>query len=156
MAVGRVVSGWRLEAVLFGSILLAVALMSSGVIFSNLLANAALRGELVQAAPEDVNFWVRSFSSRDDPQDVEGRRRAFKDREVFVEQRLIEPFVPYLREHSRYLETATFFFQGRPNLELDKDTRPRGPIAFLNGISDRIRVLEGDWPTRGSRSGAAA
>ena len=147
MAVGRAVSGWRLEAVLFGSILLAVALMASGVIFSNLLANAALRGELVQAAPEDVNFWVRSFSSRDDPQDVEGRRRAFRDREAFVEQQLIEPFVPYLKEHSRYLETATFFFQGRPNLELDKDTRPRGPIAFLDGMSDRIRVVEGTWPT---------
>lgn len=146
MAVGRVVSGWRLEAVLFGGILLAVALMASGVIFSNLLANAALRGELVQAAPEDINFWVRSFSSRGDPQDVEGRRRAFKNREVFVEQQLIEPFVPYLRERSRYLETATFFFQGRPHLELDKDTRPRGPIAYLSGISDRIRVLEGHWP----------
>ena len=151
MAVGRFHpyksgSGWRLEAVLFGGILLAVALMSSGVIFSNLLANAALRGELVQAAPEDVNFWVRSFSSRDDPQEVEGRRRAFKDREVFVEQQLIEPFKPYLKEHSRYLETATFFFQGRPNLELDKDTRPRGPIAYLSGVSDRIRVLEGHWP----------
>ncbi len=139
-------SGWRLEAVLFGSILLAVALMSSGVIFSNLLANAALRGELVQAAPEDVNFRVRSFSSRDDPQDVQGRRQAFKEREVFVEQRLIEPFVPYLKEHSRYLETATFFFQGRPNLELDKDTRPRGSIAYLSNISGRIRVVEGHWP----------
>ena len=147
IAVGRVVSGWRLEAVLFGSILLAVALMASGVIFSNLLANAALRGELVQAAPEDVNFWVRSFSSRDDPQDVEGRRQAFKDREVFVEQQLIQPFVPYLKEHSRYLETATFFFQGRPNLELDKDTRPRGPIGYLSGMSDRIRVVEGRWPS---------
>ena len=153
MAVGRVVSGWRLEAVLFGSILLAVALMASGVIFSNLLANAALRGELVQAAPEDVNFWVRSFSSSDDPQDVEGRHRAFKNREVFVEQQLIEPFAPYLKEHSRYLETATFFFQGRPNLELDKDTRPRGPIAYLSGISERIRVVEGHWPEGTATSG---
>ena len=146
MAIGRVVSGWRLEAVLFGSILLAVALMASGVIFSNLLANAALRGELVQADPEDINFWVRSFSSKDDPQDVDGRRQAFKDRGAFVEQELIAPFVPYLKEHSRYLETATFFFQGRSNLELDKDTRPRGPIAYLSGMSDRIRVVEGSWP----------
>ena len=153
MAVGHIVSGWRLEAVLFGSILLAVALMASGVIFSNLLANAALRGELVQAAPEDVNFWVRSFSSKDDPQDVDSRRQAFKGREAFVEQELIAPFVPYLKEHSRYLETATFFFQGRPNLELDKDTRPRGPIAYLSGMSDRIRVVEGSWPTGTATTG---
>ena len=34
MAVRRAVAGWRLEAVLFGGILLAVALMAGGVIFS--------------------------------------------------------------------------------------------------------------------------
>lgn len=39
MAVRRAVSGWRLEAVLFGGILLAVALMASGVIFSDLLSD---------------------------------------------------------------------------------------------------------------------
>ena len=146
MALRRTVSGWRLEAVLFGGILLAVALMASGVIFSDLLANAALRGALVQAAPEDVNFWVRSFSSRDDPLDTEGRRRAFQARADFMEERVAEPFHPYLKEQSRYLETATFFFQGRPHLELDNDTRPRGPIAHLTDISGRVRVLEGRWP----------
>ena len=33
MAIRRAVSGWRLEAVLFGGILLAVTLMASSVIF---------------------------------------------------------------------------------------------------------------------------
>ena len=51
MAVGRAVSGWRLELVLFGGILLAVSLMASGVIFSDLLANAALRDALARAEP---------------------------------------------------------------------------------------------------------
>ena len=146
MALRRAVSGWRLEAVLFGGILLAVALMASGVIFSDLLANAALRGALVQAAPEDVNFWVRSFSSRDNPPDAEGRRRAFEDKNLFMEQQVAEPFRPYLKEHSRYLETATFFFQGYPHLEIDRDSRPRGSIVYLTGVSERIRVLEGQWP----------
>ena len=146
MALRRTIHGWRLEAVLFGGILLAVALMASGVIFSDLLANAALRSALVQAAPEEVNFWVRSFSSRDDPLDVEGRRRAFQNRTDFMERQVAEPFRPYLTEHSRYLETATFFFQGYPHLELDNDTRPRGPIVHLTGVSGRLRVLEGRWP----------
>ena len=146
MAAGRLVSGWRLETVLFCSILLAVALMSSGVIFSDLVANAALRGALVQADPEDVNFWVRSFSSRDDPSGAEGRRRTFSERDAYVQRQIAEPLRPYLKESARYLETSTFFFQGRPNLELDKDTRPRGPIVYLTGLSGRIRVVEGHWP----------
>ena len=146
MAVRRAVTGWRLEAVLFGGILLAVALMSSGVIFSDLLANAALREALARAEPEDANFMVRSFSSRDDPADLEGRRRAFQSRKDFVEQRVADPFRPYLKEQSRYLETATFFFRGYPHLELDRDIRPRGSIVHLTGLSGRIRVVEGRWP----------
>ena len=153
MALRRAVSGWRMEAVLFGGILLAVALMSSGVIFSDLLANAALRGALVQAAPEDANFWVRTFSSRDDPADVTGRRQAFQAREDFVEQQIAGTFRPYMKEHSRYLETATFFFQGHPHLETDRDSRPRGPIVYLTGLTERIRVLEGRWPEGSGASG---
>ena len=147
MAVRRAVTGWRLEAVLFGGILLAVALMSSGVIFSDLLANAALREALARSEPNHANFLVRTFSSRDDPPDTEGRRLAFQARTEFVEQQVAGPFRPYLKEHSRYLETATFFFQGHPQLELDRDIRPRGPIVHLTGLSGRIQVLEGRWPT---------
>ena len=146
MAIRRAVTGWRLEAVLFGGILLAVALMASGVIFSDLLANAALREALARAEPEHANFSVRSFSSRDDPPDTEGRRRAFESRRLFVEELAVKPFTPYLEEHSRYLETATFFFQGYPHLELHRDIRPRGSIVHLTGLSDRIRVVEGRWP----------
>ena len=146
MAAQRVVRGWRLEAALFGGILLAVALMSSGVIFSDLLANAALHRALAEAPPEEVNFWARSFSSQDDPPEAEGRRQAFQSRQDFVERQVIEPFRPYLKEHSRYLETATFFFQGHPQLELDRDIRPRGAVYYITGVSGRVRVLEGRWP----------
>ena len=146
MALRRAVTGWRMEAVLFGSVILAVALMASGVIFSELLSNAALRGALVQAEPEDVNFRVRSFSSRDDPPRIEDRIQAFREREAFVWQNVAKPLEEYLEEYSGYLETATFFFQGRPNLELHKDSRPRGPFVSLSGLSGRIQVVEGHWP----------
>ena len=74
MAVRRVLSGWRLESVLFGGILLAVALMASGVIFSDLLSNASLRHELLQATPEEANISMRSFSSQDESSTQAGRR----------------------------------------------------------------------------------
>ncbi len=147
MAVGRAVSGWRLELVLFGGILLAVSLMASGVIFSDLLANAALRDALARAEPESVNLVVRTFSSQDDPKDIQGRARAFAERDSFVEQNVVASIRPYLKEHSRYLETATFFFQGRPHLETDRDIRPRGQVYYLTGLAERARLLEGQWPS---------
>ena len=156
MAVGRAVSGWRLELVLFGGILLAVSLMASGVIFSDLLANAALRDALARAEPESVNLVVRTFSSQDDPKDIQGRARAFEERDSFVDQNVVTPIRPYLKEHSKYLETATFFFQGRPHLETDRDTRPRGQIYHLTGLEERARVLQGQWPVAGGQSPALA
>ena len=147
MAIGRAVSSWRLEAVLFGGILLAVALMASGVIFSELLANAALRDALSRSEPKDVNFKVRNFSSQDDPPDVAGRSAAFRARDEFVRRNVQEPFGNYLADHTRLIKSATFFFQGRPHLELDNDSRPRGSVMHLAGIEERARVLEGEWPT---------
>ena len=147
MAIGRAVSSWRLEAVLFSGILLAVALMASGVIFSELLANAALRDALSRSEPKDVNLKVRSFSSQDDPPDVEGRSAAFRARDEFVRRNVQEPFGNYLADHTRLIKSATFFFQGRPHLDLDNESRPRGSVMHLAGIEGRTRVLEGSWPT---------
>ncbi len=111
MAVRRAVSGWRLEAVLFGGILLAVALMASGVIFSDLLSNASLRHELLQAPPEEVNISVRSFSSQDEPSSAAGRRRVYQERLAFAENRVAAPFAPYLTGQARMIDTATFYFE---------------------------------------------
>lgn len=147
MAIGRAVSSWRLEAVLFGGILLAVALMASGVIFSELLSNAALRDALSRSEPKDVNLKVRAFSSQDDPPDVESRSAAFRARDEFVRQNVREPFGNYLADHTRLIKSATFFFQGRPHLELDNESRPRGSVVHLAGLERRTRVLEGNWPT---------
>ena len=154
MAIGRAVSSWRLEAVLFGGILLAVALMASGVIFAELLANAALRDALSRSEPRDVNIKVRTFSSQDDPPDVEGRWAAFRARDEFVRANVQEPFSDYLKDDTRLIKSATFFFQGRPNLELDNDSRPRGSVMHLSGLEERARVVEGEWPTDSASEGS--
>ncbi|NQW24289.1 MAG: FtsX-like permease family protein [SAR202 cluster bacterium] len=147
MAVRRAVSGWRLEAVLFGGILLAVALMASGVIFSDLLSNAALRDALREAPAEQANFWIRSFSSQDEPATTKGRRAAYQARLDFANQRISQPFAPYLKDESRIFDTATFYFQGHPQLELDNEIRPRGSIKYMTGFnSERVTLIQGSWP----------
>ena len=141
VAVKRIISGWKLEIVLFLGIVLAVALMSSGVIFSNLLAEAALRHTLEQASPEEANFWVRAFSGQDSPLSTEGRTSEYAARNRFTDD---------LQEQGRFLETATFFFQGHSQLELDNKVRPRGQFKFSDGlIPPRIQMISGRWPYSG-------
>ena len=147
MAVRRAVSGWRLESVLFVGILLAVALMASGVIFSDLLSNASLRHELLRAPAEEVNITVRSFSSQDEPSTTAGRRRVYQERLDFARNEIATVFAPYINEQARVIDTATFYFKGHPQLELDNEVRPRGSIIYMSGFEpDRITVLQGSWP----------
>ena len=144
MAVRRVVTGWRLEAVLFGGILLAVALMASGVIFSDLLSNASLRHELLSASSKDTNISVRSFSSQDEPSTLAGRRTVYQDRLDFANAKVTSPFSPFLKEESLVMDTATFYYEGHPHLELDNEVRPRGSIIYMSGFGpDRVTLVQG-------------
>ena len=101
LAVRRTMSNWTLELVLFLGILMAVALMSSGVIFSDLVAEAALGHSLGQATPEETNFRVRAFIGSETPATVQGRVSAYQTDIIFNQQRVGAPFEPYLRGRAR-------------------------------------------------------
>ncbi len=142
-------------ALLIG-IVLAVALMSSGVIFANMLAEAALAHTLKQAEAEEINIRVRSFIGREAPLTPAGRRDAYQARLDFVEQRVASPLRPYLREQAHIFETSTFFFRGRPQLELEDDRRPRGAVRYIQGLwPDRAELLQGRWPNSDAAVGLA-
>jgi ABC-type lipoprotein release transport system permease subunit len=143
----RIVSSWRLELVLFLGIVLAVALLSSSVVFSDLLAEAALRRTLQQATPEEANFWVRSFNDLDDPR-ISGRTPVYQRSVEFVAERVESRFQPFLEDQMRLLETATFFFAGHPQLEQANEVRPRGKIQYSTVIGEpgRTELIAGRWP----------
>ncbi len=149
----RIVSAWRLELVLFLGIMLAVSLLSSGVVFSDLLAEAALRRALRQATPEEANLMVRVFNDLDDPR-VQGRTPRYRVGLDFMAQRFQPHYEPFLAGQSHLLETATFFFAGHPQLELPNNRRPRGKIQYMTDLveSENTELLEGRWP-RGPDSG---
>ena len=147
IAVRRIISGWGLELILFLGMLMAVALLSSAVIFSNLLAEAALRHALSEATPEQANFWVRVFSGQDAPPTTEGRNSLYKYTLDFAEDRIAARVKPHLRDQGRFFETSTFFFTGHPLLELDNEVRPRGEIKYVAGLTpERMEVVQGRWP----------
>ena len=166
IALRRIIATWRLELVLFLGIVLAVSLLSSGVVFSDMLSEAALSRALDQATPEEANFSVRVFNGLDDPSIVAKEDSLYQSSYNFVEGRVGGRFQSYLRGKSHLIETSTFFFEGHPYLELADSVRPRGRIMYMSGLAPgsdsdvseaRAEVLEGRWPyaASGGRSMAA-
>ena len=154
IALRRIISSWRLELILLLGIVLAVALMSSGVAFSDLLAEAALRRTLNQAAPEEANFSIRVYNDLVNPSVVSRSDSVYQSSLDFVDSRVAQRFESHLRDEARLFATSTFFFRGHPQLELDADVRPRGKINFMSGLlPDRIEVVEGRWPYSGTDQG---
>ena len=148
MARRRIATAWRLELVLFLGILLSVALLSSSVVFSDLLAEAALRRTLREADAADVNFWVRIFLNLEEPTIASQRVSQYQSSIDTIERDVTARFDPYVEGKARLLETSTFFFTGAPRFEVHRDLRPRGRIQFMTGLfeEDRSRLLEGRWP----------
>ena len=124
MARRRIATAWRLELVLFLGILLSVALLSSSVVFSDLLAEAALRRTLREAEAGDVNFWVRIFVNLEEPT-IAARRSSIYERSLdLVDRRVTQVFDPYVADRAHLLETSTFFYTGDARFDLEQDARP--------------------------------
>ncbi len=150
----RLLANWQLELVMLLGILLAVALLSSSVVFSDLLAEAALRRALNEATPEQANIWVRTFNDLDDPA-VQGRASKYRTSVELVEQRINPQLDDWTAGYNQLYETSTFFFAGHPHLELDDQIRPRGKIQHMTGITQpgRAELLRGRWPGASPGSG---
>ena len=149
MARRRIATAWRLELVLFLGILLSVALLSSSVVFSDLLAEAALRRTLREAEAGDVNFWVRIFVNLEEPT-IAAQRTSIYERSLdLVDDRVTQVFDPYVADRAHLLETSTFFYTGDSRFELERDARPRGRIQYMTRLfdEDRSTLVEGRWPS---------
>ena len=148
MARRRVAAAWRPELVLFLGILLSVAILSGSVVFSDLLAAAALRRALQEAPAEEVNFWVRIYHNLEEPTTAAQRDTPYQSAIDFVEGQVSSRFRPYLEGEARLLETATFFFGGAARFEQPQSVRPRGRVQYMTGLFDanRSQLTAGRWP----------
>ena len=156
IAVRRIALNWKLELVLFAGILLAVSLMASGVIFSNLLAETALRHAMTRATLEEANFWIRIFTGQGTATTAEGRAAYHRATQAFNEQRVLALVDSHINDRAMLVETSTFFFTGHPQLELDNEVRPRGEIKYMTSLtSGRAEIVRGSWPYSDPAAGSA-
>ena len=143
----RLMSSFRIELTVLLGVTLAVVLLSSAVVFNDLLAETALRRTLAEAESGDVNIWVRVFNDLDDPRVASAASDRYRNSQRFVSQRVLPPLGDTIGQASFQVETATFYFTGRPNLDLPNDVRPRGRVQYLSGFQDgKGRLVQGRWP----------
>ena len=143
----RLMSSFRIELTVLLGVTLAVVLLSSAVVFNDLLAETALRRTLAEADSGDVNMWVRVFNDLDDPRTATAASDRYLNSQRFVAQRVLPPLGDAIGAASFQVETATFYFAGRPNLDLPNDVRPRGRVQYLSGFREgKGRLVQGRWP----------
>ena len=143
----RLMSSFRMELTVLLGVTLAVVLLTSAVVFNDLLAETALRRALADAESSDVNLWVRVFNDLDDPRTATPASDRYLTSRQFVTQRVLPPLGNAVGNVSFQVETATFYFTGRPNLDLPNDERPRGRMQYLSGMRDgKAELVQGRWP----------
>ena len=133
----RLMSSFRIELTVLLGVTLAVVLLSSAVVFNDLLAETALRRTLTDADSSDVNMWVRVFNDLDDPRTATAASDRYRNAQRFVAQRVLPPLGDAVGAASFQVETATFYFTGRDNLDLPNDVQPPGTDAVSIGVAGR-------------------
>ena len=143
----RLMSSFRIELTVLLGVTLAVVLLASAVVFNDLLAETALRRTLTESESGDVNMWVRVFNDLDDPRTATAASDRYRNAQRFVAQRVLPPLGDAIGATSFQVETATFYFTGKPNLDLPNDVRPRGRVQYLSGFQEgKGRLVQGRWP----------
>ncbi|MQF70147.1 FtsX-like permease family protein [SAR202 cluster bacterium AD-804-J14_MRT_500m] len=138
IAIGRIRSGWRLELAFFLGILLAVTLMSSGVIYSDYLQDASIKQTLKKADPSQTSIVFLSIDRLSPPK--------YQATQQVISQEISSRLGRFISEESFILETNTFFYQGHTQLELDDERRPRGKLQYMPSLPNRTQLIAGEWP----------
>lgn len=147
ITVRRILATWHIETIVFLGILLAVTLLSSGVVFSQLLAEVSLSHTLKATSAEEKKLWVRAFNNLEDPE-TSSQPSKYTTNSEFVQNQVISYLSDFTLDNHFILETATFFFEGSTNLEQDESIRPRGKLQYLSSLdnSKNFRLTLGKWP----------
>ena len=122
----RLMSSFRIELTVLLGVTLAVVLLSSAVVFNDLLAETALRRTLTEAESSDVNIWVRVFNDLDDPRTATAASDRYQQAKQFVAQRFVPPMVEAIEAASMQVETATSLLLGAAEPGLAQRCAPAG------------------------------
>ncbi len=135
----RSLANRRLLATVVAGIVLASALMSSVVLYSDAIRDLGLRHALETRDPLSLDLQIVSSSSpvrREDSLPLLNQTA-----------QLLKDYAGNIIDHTvSYGRSATFFLTAPGQPVPSADDRPRAHFQFIQGISDHVRVVEGRTP----------
>lgn len=138
----RLASEWRLELAITFGMVLAVALLAGGVVYSAALEEAALQRTLSEQPVKDTNLLVRSFQ--------QAQLALAPGITGLVDERVRKPLEPYLSGTSQFVQSSTFYLEGLPQFGTDIKTMARGKLQYVPGYEGQVRLVEGRYPQSGA------
>ena len=136
----RSLANWRLLATVIFGMVLAAALMSSVILYSDAVRDLGLSFTLRQQDPLDLDLRVVSNTQPGEPEIYAERRDTTRALLRRYAGNLIE-------ETGLYARSSTFFLTepGAP-VDYEDDLRPRAHLLFFSDVASRLSLVEGAPP----------
>ena len=142
IVIRRIGSDWRIQATAGFGVLLAVALMASGVIYSKALAETALANTLASVSDEDLDITYRTFHKLELP--------AFEASNTYVDESIRKRIQPFMVNDVLLIQTSTLFLSGLPQFDVPNASRPRSSVQSISKLQEHVRIIQGRFPRANS------
>ena len=137
----RLRHSWLLLAVTSFGILASVTIMSTGAMYSRVLAEAGLRHSLASFRPELLDAQVMA-------QNRPLGRADYLPLQILLRESSVDRLGPMLRSAERFGRTQSNLSLLRTPTSLTSGS-PLGRPFFLTGFAEHTRLTEGRWPETG-------
>ena len=140
MVVKRMRAHWRLLSAVLVGVVLAVAIMSSTVIYYDALRNLALTHILLQYKTEDTNLLIRGdHGPTNNTEYIKVTR--------FVTRQIDQKTKWLLRGQEHGGKSATFFLAQPGEQLIRENSRDRAFFQFTDNLDKHIRLVQGRLPS---------
>ncbi len=141
IAIRRLNGNRRLMAAVAIGVILAVALMSSTVIYRDALRQLGLQTDLSRVSDQELD--VRVLNS------AHGIASGLADDSFEIIDRRLRIPGAYLDDKIESLTSATFFMTEVGEFPPEEDPRDRARVLYFEGVTDKVELIEGRWPDEG-------
>ncbi len=145
IAVRRLNGNRRLMAAVAIGVILAVALMSSTVIYRGALRQLGLQTDLSRVSDQDLD--VRVLNS------AHGLARGLADESFATIDRRLRIPRDYISETVHSLTSATFFMTELGEIPPEQDPRDRARVLYFEGVDEKVELAAGRWPAEDGAAG---
>jgi len=138
LVVRRSLANWRLISTIVVGVLIAVALLSSTPLYSNVINDLGLKHTLHERQIEllDLHFYVPGdFVNYDD----------YNKTDALINQQVSRTIKPVVRQQERWIKSQSFYAGWADRPMPTGTARPTGHFHIFTNLEEHIKVIEGQY-----------